>query len=311
MKGNNILRSFKNNKIIRFIYYNLNVTYGKTSILPDRIYLKICYKKKFGEKLNLYNPNKFNEKIQWLKLYDHRAEYTQMVDKYEVNSYVAEKIGEEYILPIINVYNNADEIDFDSLPDQFVLKCTHDSGSIIICKDKSKLDESKVIFKLDSALRFNYYRQGREWPYKNVKPRIICQDYLGDNVQDIKTYCFNGQPKFSYVQYNIYEPNGTIEPHFIDYYDIGWNLMPFERGEYKNSGKLIPQPENYDEIIRISKILSKDIPFVRVDFFNVNGRLYFGELTLSPGGGMDKFYPESYNDLFGSWITLPQTKTNS
>lgn len=270
-------------------------------IIPDPFYLQLVYYIKMGKRLNITNPKSFNEKIQWLKLYDRRLEYTKMVDKYEVRKYISEIIGEQYLIPILGVYNNFEEIDFSKLPNKFVLKCTHDSGGLVICKDKNKFDMEKAKMKINNCLKRNYYFQWREWPYKNIKPRIICEKYMVDEsgieLKDYKFMCFNGQVKCLFVCLNRNSSNGLN----VDFYDMDWNPMPFER-HYSSSGTTIPKPKNFDMMVEFSKKLSKDIPFVRVDFYETNGQLYFGELTFYPGSGYEEFKPESYDYLLGSWI---------
>jgi len=270
-------------------------------IIPDPFYLQLVYYIKMGKRLDITNPKSFNEKIQWLKLYDRRLEYTKMVDKYEVRKYISEIIGEQYLIPLLGVYNNFEEIDFSKLPNKFVLKCTHDSGGLVICKDKNKFDMEKAKMKINNCFKRNYYFQWREWPYKNIKPRIICEKYMVDEsgieLKDYKFMCFNGQVKCLFVCLNRNSSNGLN----VDFYDMDWNPMPFER-HYSSSGTTIPKPKNFDMMVEFAKKLSKDIPFVRVDFYETNGQLYFGELTFYPGSGYEEFKPESYDYLLGSWI---------
>lgn len=274
------------------------------NMLPDLLYLRLIYFVKIRKKLNLKKPQTFNEKIQWLKLYDRKPLYTQLVDKYEVRKYISKTIGKEYLIPLIGTWERVEDIDFSKLPNQFVLKCTHDSGGIIICKDKSKLDIEATKNKINKTLKKNYYYYGREWPYKNVKIRLICEKYVVDEsneeLKDYKFMCFNGKVKCSFVCLNRNSPKGLN----VDFYDINWKPMPFER-HYPNSGTTISKPNNYDKMVKFAEILSKDIPFVRVDFYEVNGQLYFGEITFYPGSGFEEFNPESYDYLLGQWIQLP------
>ncbi|NLJ18276.1 ATP-grasp fold amidoligase family protein [Globicatella sulfidifaciens] len=272
--------------------------------VPDSLYLKIQFKTFLGENLNVNNTVTFNEKIQWLKLYDRNEEYTKMVDKYEVREYIKDKIGEEYLIPLLGVYDSFDEIDFNSLPSQFVLKPNHTSGDVYICKDKDKINYKELENKVNSWLKRKYYLIHREWPYKNVKPRIVCEEFIIDDsaeeLIDYKFMCFNGEPKCLFVASNRNSETGLT----IDFYDIDWNLMPFER-KYPNSGTKIAKPENFNKMVEFAKILSENIPFVRVDFYEANGKLYFGELTFYPGSGLEAFTPRSYDELLGSWINLP------
>lgn len=276
--------------------------------LPDRLYLKACFRARMNEKLDFNRVKTFNEKLQWLKLYDKKNSYTGMVDKYEVRTYIKKRIGEEYLIPLLGVYDSFDEIDFRQLPNQFVLKCTHDSGGIVVCKDKSKLDIEAARKKINKSLKRNYFYLYREWPYKNVKPRIICEKYMEDDVEkelkDYKVMCFNGEVKCTFVCLNRNSPSGLN----IDIYDYDWELMPFQRPQHPNSGVKVSKPKNYNKMVKFAEKLSKDIPFLRVDFYEINGRLYFGELTFYPGSGLEKFEPEYYDEILGSWLDLSGVK---
>ena len=274
-------------------------------VLPDKIFLKIAYRLKFGKKLDLDNPKTFNEKIQWLKLNDRKDIYTTMVDKYEAKKYVANLIGEKYIIPTLGVWNKFDDIDFDKLPNQFVLKCTHDSGGLVICKDKSKLDIESAKRKINKCLKRNYYIHGREWPYKNVKPRIIAEKYINNesdinrDLPDYKLMCFNGRVRCTFVCTDRFAKNGLE----ITIFDENWNELPFRRSCPK-SDRPIHKPYNYDKMVEFSELLSKDLKFIRVDFYEVNNDLYFGELTFYPGNGLVKFVPDSADEVLGSWLDL-------
>lgn len=273
-------------------------------ILTPKFCIKLSYFIEMGNKLNLKNPQTFNEKIQWLKLNNRDPFYTQLVDKYEVRDYISKTIGSEYLIPLIGLYNNVEEIDFNALPNQFVLKCTHDSGELIICKDKSKLDIEATKKRINKCIKRNYYYYGREWPYKNVKPRIICEKYMeeqsGTELKDYKFMCFSGEVKCLFVCLNRNTETGLN----VDFYDLGWNPLPFER-HYKRSGIRLPKPKTFDKMVKFSEILSKGKLFVRVDFYEINGDLYFGELTFFPGSGFEEFTPEKYDYLLGSWLQLP------
>lgn len=273
--------------------------------LPDKYFIALLYYCKTGQKLDLNNPVTLNEKLQWLKIYDRNPAYTQMVDKYEARTYLAEKVGREYLVPLIAVYDKVEAIDFDQLPDQFVLKCNHDSGGNIICADKSKLDIAFAKNKLNHCLRRNYYYGKREWPYKDVKPRIVCEAYLWDeathDLKDYKVFCFHGQPRCCSVCSNRYSAAGMN----MDFYDLDWKHMDFGSRTYPNSGAPIPPPKNYAKMLEFAARLSQGIPFVRVDFYDVNGKLYMGELTLCPCSGYDPWTPDADHRLLGSWIELP------
>lgn len=277
------------------------------TFIPDDLYLRIQYKNFMGKKLNLKDPKSFNEKLQWLKINDRNPLYTDLVDKYEVRKYIEKMIGNEYLIPMLGVYDTFEEIDFNALPDKFVLKCTHDSGGLVICKSKSTFDIESARRKINKCLRRNYYYTHREWPYKNIKPRILCEKYMvdesGTELKDYKFMCFNGDVKCSFVCLNRNSDMGLN----VDFYDMEWNPMPVER-HYPSSGTVIPKPKNFNKMVTYSRKLSKNIPFIRVDFYETNGQLYFGELTLYPGSGLEEFSPELYDELLGSWINLPIRK---
>lgn len=276
-----------------------------SSIIPDEIFIKAYYYNVFHKHIDLKNPQTFNEKLQWLKLYDRKPEYTTMVDKYAVKQYVADKIGEEYIIPTLGVWNNFDEIDFNNLPNQFVLKCTHDSGGLIICKDKRLLDVKAAKKKIGKSLKHNYYLSGREWPYKNVKPRIIAEKYMINSdindLPDYKIHCFDGEAKFILVCSERFSDNGTKE----DFLDIHWNKLPFKRPHLNGSKKILKKPAGFNRMLELSKKLSKNIPFIRCDFYEIDGQVYFGELTFFPASGFDVFEPAEWDYKLGSWLELP------
>ena len=273
--------------------------------MSDEQYLKFIYRFAVGHKLDIDNPKSFNEKLQWLKIHDKNPLYTTMVDKYEVKEYVADKIGSEYIIPTLGVWNSFDEIDFDSLPEQFVLKCTHDSGGLVICRNKQELDKEQARKKINKCLKQNFYWVGREWAYKNVQPRIIAEQYMEDksnaSMIDYKFYCFNGKPKFLYVSQGL-ENHSTAR---ISYVTLNWEIAPYKRTDYSNFEKLPPRPKTFDKMVKFAEILSHDIPFSRIDFYEINGNLYFGEITFFPGSGLSPFEPEEWNEKIGSWLDLP------
>lgn len=256
-----------------------------------------------GYKLDLNTPKTFNEKLQWLKLYDRKEIYTKMVDKYEAKEYVSNIIGREYIVKTLGIYDKFDDINFRELPNKFVIKCTHDSGGVIICKDKEKFNVKRAKNKINKKLRQNFYYNAREWPYKNVKPRIIIEEYLeninNEGLADYKIMCFNGKAMCSFVCIERDSTTGVK----INFYDRSWNKMDVER-HYKNFNKNIERPKNYDKMIEFSEKLAKNIKFLRVDFYEINGKLYFGELTFYPGAGYEEFNPFEYDKLLGSWIDL-------
>lgn len=288
-------------------YFACNLMLNQiASCFGDKRFVKWKYYLTFHKKLNLDNPQTYNEKLQWLKLFDRREEYTQMVDKYEAKKYVANLIGEEYIIPTLGVYNSFDEIDFDKLPNQFVLKCTHNSGGIIICKDKKNLDVAKAKKQLEKWLKVNPYWKNREYPYKHVQPRIIAEQYMEDEsgyeLKDYKFFCFDGEVKCLFVATD--RGNGNEETKF-DFYDLDWNHLPFTNG-HPNSTKEIKKPIGFEEMVRLSQVLSKKIPHVRVDLYNINGKIYFGELTFFHWSGLTPFVPEKWDYIFGEWLKLPR-----
>lgn len=275
---------------------------GMLNWMSDKTYLKLLYRGIVGKKLNLKNPETFNEKLQWLKLNNRQPEHTMMVDKYAVRKYIAEKLGEEYLIPLIGVWDSPDEIDFDALPNQFVLKCNHNSGTgMCICKDKSKLDIEAVKNGLRKGLKEDYYATSREWPYKDVKRKIIAEKYMVDEsgveLKDYKVLCFDGEPK--YIQMH----SGRAEIHMQDYYDTEWNKLDILQG-YPMSDKALDKPKFLEEMLELSRTLSKGIPHVRVDWYYVENQLYFGELTFFDGSGFFEFEPEELNLKIGAMISL-------
>ncbi len=298
------------NKVKKIIKYFTDRDYrflkhaqlGFYNHLSDEEYITRKFKATIGEKPDLNSPKTFNEKLQWLKLYDRKPIYTTMVDKFEVKKYVSDIIGEEYIIPTLGVWDKFDDIDFDSLPNQFVLKCTHDSGGLVICRDKKTLNLKRVRKKIEKSLARNFYYVGREWPYKNVKPRIIAEEFIEDisgHLIDYKFMCYNGVCKNSFV---CTDRTNDLK---VTFFDRDWKVMPFER-HYPKSHERIECPVNYEKMISLAEKLSRNIPFIRVDFYEVDKRVYFGELTFFPGGGFEKFEPEEWDYKFGSYIKLPE-----
>ena len=278
---------------------------NKYSLLTDdRKYLEHRYEAILGCKLNLDNPKKFNEKIQWLKLYDKNPNYTRLVDKYEVKKVVENKIGRKYLIPTIGIYENFDEIDFDKLPDSFVLKCTHDSGSVVICRNKSSFDVNKARKKLERCLATNYYLWWREYPYKNVKPRIIVEKYMtemeSNELMDYKVFNFNGEPYIIQVDYD------RFLDHKRNLYYTDWKYIEAEIEFKSNKDKIIKKPIVIDEMLEVSKELSKNIPHARTDFYCIEGKLFFGEITLYHGGGFEKIRPEKFDYELGDRLILPR-----
>lgn len=280
---------------------------GFYNYLPDEIFLRKSFKIRMGYALNLQNPQTFNEKLQWLKINDRKPIYTTMVDKYDVKAYVAEQIGEEYIIPTFGVWDAFDEIDFDALPNQFVLKCTHDSGGRVICRDKSQLNLIAAKEKINTSLRRNYYKLSREWPYKDVKPRIIAEQYMTDSPDsndftDYKFFCFDG--KVDCVMVCLERSSGDTKFYF---FDRDWNLKRLNiRGKNAPKGFTIPKPECMDEMFEIAAKLSQGVSYLRVDLYQSNGRVYFGELTFFPQSGFDANLLPETDEYFGRLLQLPK-----
>lgn len=273
--------------------------------LPDKAYLIIIYKLIFGKKLDLDNPQSYNEKLQWLKLYDRNPQYTRMVDKYEAKKYVASIVGEEYIIPTLGVWDKFDDINFDKLPQQFVLKTTHDSGGVVICRDKSKFDKVAARKKMEKSLHHDYYRTSKEWPYKNVKRRIIAEKYMEDEsgeLKDYKFFCFDGEPRLILVCKNRFSKSGLTE----DFFSCNWTHLNIRRPLHPNSETNIIPPVQLDKMISLSKQLSADISFIRTDFYEIGDKIYFGELTFFPASGFEKFVPEEWDKTLGEWLNLPK-----
>lgn len=279
---------------------------GLFNWLPDRLFLQIMYRVRTGESLNLKNPVKFNEKLQWIKLYCHKDEYSRMVDKFEVRDFIKEKLGEGLLIPLIGVYDNFDQIDFEELPNKFVLKCTHDSGGIVICRNKKSFSIEDAKKKINKSMRKNYFYHAREYPYKSVVPRIIIEEYLVDEsnfeLKDYKIWCFNGEPKFIAV----HSGRGLKEKMEQDFFDLEWRKMNARFSKNVPLTTEVSKPETLKEMIDYSKKLSCGMPFVRIDFYDINGELFFGEITFFPNSGWANFSPNEHNYHMGEWIELPE-----
>ena len=281
-------------------------TFGKC--LSDEQFTKIIYKIKVGKKLNLLHPKTYTEKIQWLKLYDRKPEYTQMQDKLAVREYIEKTIGSEYLIPLLGVWYDANDIDFNALPNQFVLKCNHDCASVIICRDKTSLNIEQAKKKLNECLHKNYYESSREWAYKNIKPCIIAEKFMSDDGEsflvDYKFFCFSGKARMLYV--------GTGQPHTneqrIDYFDIDFNHLPIKRGAIPWAQNEPAKPEGFEKLVSLAEKLSDSIPFIRVDLYYINNHPYFGEFAFYPSAGLAEFSPYEWEEKVGSWIQLPQHK---
>lgn len=274
--------------------------------LPDKVFLNAAFRARFGRKLDLKNPKTFNEKLQWMKLYNRNPVYTMMVDKYLVRNYVREIIGEEYLIPLLGAWDDPDKIDFDKLPMQFVLKCNHNSGlGMCICKDKNKLDIAKVKNDLRKGIKQDYYLTGREWPYKNVPRKIIAEKYMVDEsgyeLKDYKYYCFDGKVRI--VMINS-DRMSSLETK-ANYFDENYQPLDFVWG-YENAKIPPAKPEKFEEMKSLAEKLSKGIPHVRIDFYQTPQGIFFGEMTFFDGSGFDAIEPIEWDYKIGSWINLPR-----
>ena len=277
---------------------------GLLNWMPDKLYLSILFKEALGYWPDFENPKTFNEKLNWLKLYDRKPLYTQLVDKYAVREYIAEKIGEQYLIPLVGgPWNSVDEIDFEALPQQFVLKSTHDSGGVVICRDKSKLDVEAAKLKLAKHLKREYFWGNREWPYKNVEPRVIAEKYMQDGKEAVlpvhKIFCFNGKAEIFQTIQNDKSPKETI-----DYFDTDWNLLAL-RQTFPNSAVAPEKPDTLEEMIALAEKLSAGHPFLRTDFYNIDGKTYFSEITFYTDAGLAYFEPAEWDKSLGNKIKLP------
>lgn len=269
-----------------------------SAVLPDELYLKIVYRIRVGKKLNLDHPVTFTEKIQKMKLEDHNPLYKLIADKYAVRAYVEDKIGSEYLTALHGLYQSPQDICFEKLPDQFVLKATHDSGGLILVPDKSKIDERAIKKKLKKCLKRNFYWKGREWCYKDIKPQIVCEEFLYDPVKkdlyDYKIYCFHGKPRMVMIA------SERGKKTKFDFFDLKFQHLDL-RLTGPNSSEPKEKPKNFEKMLELAEILAEGIPQVRVDFYNIEGKIYFGEMTLYDASGLDPFDPDEWDTIIGEW----------
>ena len=278
---------------------------GWLNWVPDSLYLKVLYRVIMGRKLNLKKPKEYNEKLQWLKLNDRKPEYSTMVDKYEVRGYIADLLGDKYLIPCLGIYDSVDDIDIDALPDKFVLKCTHDSGSVEICKDKSNFDIEGARHRLSQAMKRNYYATYREWPYKYVKPRIIAEGYLegdGGDLKDYKVMCFNGEAKIIEVHENRFV-EGKV--HTQTFYDREWGIVPLTQVETVTVDRPSERPRQLEEILRLSELIAKNMYHARIDWYIEGDKIYFGEITFYDGSGFESFSTPEMERMLGDMIRIP------
>lgn len=281
---------------------------GMKAHVPAEEFLKRRYRYSHRKVLDLEKPTTYTEKLQWLKLYDHRPEYTRMVDKYAVKDYVADKIGAEYVIPLLGVWDKVEDIDFDRLPERFVLKTTHDSGGIVLCNDKNHLDIPAAKRKLNHFLKRNYYDHNREWPYKHVPHRVIAEAYMEDSqykeLRDYKFFTFGGVPKVLYIA----QGRGRGLQTYADFFDMEFQHLPFTI-DHDMAPVLPEKPKNFEVMKELAAKLSEGTPQLRVDFYEVDGKVYFGEMTFFHCSGMVPFHPEEWDKIFGDWVILPPKQT--
>lgn len=280
------------------------LAYYATAWMPTKFYLSLRYRLVFKKKMNWKHPTTYNEKLQWMKVYDHNPLYHRLVDKYDVREYVSEKIGEEHLIPLFGVWDKFDDINFDELPNEFVMKCTHDSGSVYICRDKAAIDKKKLKKQFADAQRRSQYRAGREWAYKGLKPKIIAEKFMVDDscigLKDYKFFCFDGEVKTLFVATDRGVEGEDVK---FDFFDTEYNHLPVRHG-HKNANILPSCPENFEQMKKIASELSKGLRHVRVDLYNINGKIYFGEMTFYHHCGFVPFEPEEWDRTFGDWIKL-------
>ena len=295
------------NKVMKIVHWKKNfLSLGRNGFfkwMPDRWYLEYAYESVFGKKLNLDAPRSFSEKLQWIKIYDRKPEYSILVDKYLVRDVIKTTIGEQYLIPLLGKWDNPEAIDFEKLPMQFVLKCNHDSGSVIICKDKTAFDKEKAKEKLRRHIKTGTYYIGREWPYKNIRPCIIAEQYMqdsdSDELKDYKFFCFNGKVEFFKIDFD------RFRNHKANYYDIEGNLLPFYETKFPNDPKKeLIIPGNLKKMISLAEQLADGHAFLRVDFYDIDNTIYFGEVTFFPASGFGKFSPNGWDEKIGDMIDL-------
>lgn len=280
---------------------------GILNFVPDSVYLKWFFRAEMGYELNLKNPSTFNEKLQWLKLHDRQPLYTMLADKLAVRKYISQTVGAGYLIPLIGKWRSAQTIDFDRLPERFVLKCNHDSNSVIICRSRAEFQAEAARKILAERLGRNAFYGGREWPYKNIAPFVIAEKYMTDENQpaltDYKFFCFNGEAKFLYVSTGL-ENHSTAS---ISFFDLDWNRLPFSRQDYREYEGDLKKPSRFDKMVELANFFAKDIksPFIRVDMYEINGRVYFSEFTFTPCCGMLPFKPPEWDAKIGEMLILP------
>lgn len=283
-----------------------SLLYSTSAIFSTPLYLKMLFRVMMGDSLDLKDPKTYNEKIQWLKIHDRKEEYVPMVDKVTAKDHVLKVTGDDsLIIKTLGVWKHFADIDFDSLPDSFVLKANNSGGSkgVVICKDKSSLDRVSAGRKLEKALRRNLYLRYREWPYKNISPAILAEEYIGKadvDFSEVKLVCINGKVSYAFICLDRHSGKGTT----YDFYDCEWNMLPFTQVKEHNSGKPAPRPVHFDRMIEVAEQLSAGMRLLRVDFYDTPERLLFGEMTFYDGSGFELFHPGEWDGIIGSWLDL-------
>ena len=306
MEGNNII--IKNINLLKWYCSNLFWRFFQR-VVPAKLFLSFRYRIVFGKRINWSQPKTFNEKLQWLKIFYYGREEEALVDKLKVKNYISNVIGKQYTLPTLGVWKNASDIPFDTLPVEFVLKCNHDSGSVFFINKSIPTNSSVLIKSINKKLRFNYYWSGRETPYKFVEPRVFAEPLLkcsdGGELYDYKFFCFNGVPKVFRIDFNRF-----IE-HRANYYDVNGNLIDLGVVSFPPSHDVeLTIPENLSEMLKVASELSRDLPFARVDLYNVDGQIICGEITLFPGAGFSVFIDDKWDECLGEWLELPAKRVN-
>ena len=302
MKENKLIKAVKN----PLWFWGVVLRHCFSRFMTNRTFIKLEYFSGMGRFPNLEKPTTYNEKLQWLKLNDIHPEYSRLVDKYEAKEYVRQILGDEFIIPTLGIWESFDEIDFETLPNQFVLKTTHDSGGVVVCSDKSKFDREAARKKLEKSLKHNYFYEHREYPYKDIRPRIIAEKYMvdesGTELKDYKFFCFDGICKMLFIA-----TDRSIGDVKFDFFDTGFNHLPFKQG-HPWATKPVIKPAGFEKMIEFAEILGKGFPHVRVDLYDINGKIYFGELTFFHFSGNVPFVPSEWDKKIGEWLILPSNQ---
>lgn len=300
-----VIEYLKHPSLIKEGFFNAKMNSKHSKSLSDKEYISILFEHKMGRPINLERPTSFNEKLQWLKLNDIHDEFTDLSDKIKVKDIISNLLGKEYIVPTLKIYDSPNEIDFNELPEKFVLKCNHDSGSVIICRNKNAINKKKIIKKLNKFLKTDFYLNSREYPYKNIERKVFAEQYIETSgtkgIVDYKFYCFNGTPKFLYVSQGL-ENHKTAS---ISFYDLKGKKMPFKRADFAELDSF-KMPDNFDYLISLAEKLAKytKAKFVRVDLYTVNDNVYFSEFTFFPCGGFMPFNPPEQDEEIGKLLII-------